>query len=139
MEQRDILIAGGGMVGISLALQLGASLPAATRITLVEGFPFPEPGSTPRQPSFDARSTALSYSSRLLYEAMGVWPALAARACAIDTIHVSRRGRFGSTVLRAADHGWPALGYVVENAPLGHALAEALHRQGRVQVLSPAR
>ena len=37
-EQRDIVIAGGGMVGISLALELGRVLPAATRITLVEGF-----------------------------------------------------------------------------------------------------
>ncbi|TXS93935.1 2-octaprenyl-6-methoxyphenyl hydroxylase [Parahaliea maris] len=138
-EQRDILIAGGGMVGISLALQLAVRLPDTVRITLVEGYPFPEQGVAPGHPSFDARSTALSYSSRLLYEQSGQWQDLAAQACAIETIHVSRRGRFGSAVLRAEEHGWPALGYVVENALLGHSLAQALLRQGRVEVVSPAR
>lgn len=138
-EQRDIVIAGGGMVGISLALQLAARLPDAVRITLVEGFPFPEAGVAPGHPSFDARSTALSYSSRLLYEQSGQWQDLAAQACAIETIHVSRRGRFGSAVLSAMEHGWPALGYVVENAWLGHSLAQALLRQDRVEVISPAK
>ena len=75
-ESRDIVIAGGGMVGVSLALQLGAILPAATTILLVEGFPFPEvvaDRAPDYHPAFDARSTALSYSSRLIYENMQVW------------------------------------------------------------------
>ena len=60
-EFRDIVIAGGGMVGVSLALQLAVVLPEETRICLVEGFPFPEPVSSGRpdyHPAFDARSTA---------------------------------------------------------------------------------
>jgi 2-octaprenyl-6-methoxyphenol hydroxylase len=72
----DIVIAGGGMVGVSLALQLGELLSEKVSITLIEGFPFPESlsGAVPSyHPSFDARSTALSYSSRLIYEKMGVW------------------------------------------------------------------
>ena len=72
----DIVIAGGGMVGISLALYLGETLSAETRICLVEGFPFPEPLPGHRadyHPSFDARSTALSYSSKLIYQRLGVW------------------------------------------------------------------
>lgn len=142
MAYRDIVIAGGGMVGVSLALQLGAVLPQQTSILLVEGFPFPEVSADGRaryHPSFDARSTALSYSSRLIYEATGVWDELQQWLCAIDSIHVSSRGRFGSTLLRAADYNWPALGYVVENAWLGNALIQALYRQGRVEVRSPAR
>ncbi len=39
----DIVIAGGGMVGISLALQLDAVLPPTTTILLVESFPVPAP------------------------------------------------------------------------------------------------
>ena len=142
MERRDIVIAGGGMVGISLALKLAATLPAETRIALVEGFPLPpaDGGKAPAyHPSFDARSTALSYSSRLIYEELGIWEDLAEWLCAIQTIHVSSRGRFGSSLLRATDYDWPALGYVVENAWLGRSLIAALRAQDRVELINPAK
>jgi 2-octaprenyl-6-methoxyphenol hydroxylase len=138
----DIVIAGGGMVGVSLALQLGAVLPPETSILLVEGFPIPAPipGRTPDyHPAFDARSTALSYSSRLIYEQIQVWDDLCQWLCAIESIHVSSRGRFGSTLLRASEHNWPALGYVVENSWLGNTLIQQLHQRGRVEVRSPAK
>lgn len=139
---RDIVIAGGGMVGVSLALQLAAVLPQDKSICLVEGFPLPQPvagGRPDYHPSFDARSTALSYSSRLIYEKIGVWEDLLQWLCPIESIHVSSRGRFGSSLLLASDYNWSALGYVVENAWLGNALIQALHRQGRVEMYSPAR
>jgi 2-octaprenyl-6-methoxyphenol hydroxylase len=141
-DYRDIVIAGGGMVGASLALQLAAVLPPALSICLVEGFPLPAPqagGKPDYHPSFDARSTALSYSSRLVYEKLQLWDELRQWLCPIETIHVSSRGRFGSSLLQAADYGWAALGYVVENAWLGNALIQALYRQGRVEIISPAR
>jgi 2-octaprenyl-6-methoxyphenol hydroxylase len=141
-EHVDIVIAGGGMVGVSLALQLEALLPQHISILLVESFSVPAPvaGSTPQyHPSFDARSTALSYGSRTVYEQMAVWDALQQRLCAIESIHVSSRGHFGSTLLNAADHGWPALGYVVENAWLGNTLIQKLHDRPRVEVRSPAK
>ena len=130
------------MVGISLALYLGEVLPGDSRICLVEGYPFPEPlpGHKPEyHPSFDARSTALSYSSQLIYQRLGIWQDLQQWLCPIESIHVSNRGRFGSTLLEATDHGWPALGYVVENAWLGATLAQALHKQGRIELISPAK
>lgn len=128
------------MVGISLALELGRLLPATTRITLVEGFALPPPASSAPDyhPSFDARSTALSYSSQLIYQAMGLWPVLQRWLCPIATIHVSSRGHFGSTLLRAGDHGWQALGHVVENPWLGQSLLHALRGQERVELLNPA-
>jgi len=141
-SDRDIVIAGGGMVGASLALQLAAILPPHISICLVEGFPLPKPleqGRPDYHPSFDARSTALSYSSRLIYEKMQFWGELRQWLCPIESIHVSSRGRFGSSLLRADDYGWSALGYVVENAWLGNALIQALYRQGRVEIMSPAR
>lgn len=138
----DIVIAGGGMVGISLALQLDEVLPPNTSILLVEGFPIPAPAkgqATQYHPAFDARSTALSYSSRLIYQRMQVWEDLRQWLCAIESIHVSSRGHFGSTLLHASDHQWPALGYVVENAWLGNSLIRQLHQRGRVEVRSPAK
>jgi len=139
--RRDIVIAGGGMVGVSLALYLDAVLPAGRSICLVENFALPgrvEHGRPDYHPAFDARSTALSYSTRLIYERIGVWESLGAWLCPIETIHVSSRGHFGSSLLRAAEYGWPALGYVVENAWLGNALVQALYRRPRVEILNPA-
>ena len=128
------------MVGVSLALMLGRQLPEHVRITLVEGFRLPEETGAPAyHPAFDARSTALSYSSRVIYEQMDVWSTLAQWVCPIATIHVSNRGHFGSTVLAARDYDWDALGYVVENAWLGRALLSELRQQARVTLLNPAK
>jgi 2-octaprenyl-6-methoxyphenol hydroxylase len=138
-DRYDIVIAGGGMVGISLALELSRTLPAAA-LLLVEGFPLPGSATiSDYHPSFDARSTALSHGSRLVYEALDLWSVLEAGVCPIERIHVSSRGRFGSALLAAADHGWPALGYVVENPWLGNTLARALQERDQVSTLSPAR
>ena len=138
----DVAIVGGGMVGVSLALSLAQSLPGEGRILLLESFPLPaqKPDfAAAYSPSFDARSTALSYSSYLIYQQMGVWSQLARRACAITSIHVSEKGRFGSTLLQAEDYAWPALGFVIENAWLGNVLIQCLHQQDQVRLLSPAR
>ncbi|MFG3452365.1 2-octaprenyl-6-methoxyphenyl hydroxylase [Stutzerimonas stutzeri] len=118
-----LAIIGGGLVGASLALALqhGAKARGWT-IELIEPF---EPGNE-YQPSYDARSTALSYGTRLIYERLGVWERIAQRAEPITHIHVSDRGRAGSTRLEAKNQHVPALGYVVENAWIGHCLWQAL-------------
>lgn len=119
----QLAIVGGGLVGASLALALQAGARArGWRIVLIEPF---APGDA-WQPSYDARSSALSYGSRQIFERLGLWPLLAERAEAITQIQVSDRGRFGATRLSAADEGVPALGYVLENAWMGHCLWKAL-------------
>ncbi len=52
-DNYDIVIAGGGMIGISLALAL---LPLGLRVAVVEAVARKDA----QQPSFDDRSTALS-------------------------------------------------------------------------------
>ena len=118
-----LAIVGGGLVGASLALALqrGAKERGWT-IELIEPF---EPGHD-YQPSYDARSTALSYGTRLIYQRLGMWDQIAERAEPITDIHVSDRGRAGVTRLDAASQQVPALGYVVENAWIGHCLWQAL-------------
>jgi len=113
----DIAIAGGGMVGLSLAAAL-ARLPL--RVVVFE----PVPPAAEQQPSFDARTTALSGGSRRVFEGIGVWPAVAAHATPIQRIHVSERGSFGMARLSAEEQGVAALGYTVENRRLGAALRE---------------
>jgi 2-octaprenyl-6-methoxyphenol hydroxylase len=127
----DVLIAGGGMVGASLAVAL-AGLPL--RSLLVEAIP---PGSA-GQPSFDARTTALSRSSRHILGTLGVWSSVAGDATPIRRIHVSERGQLGTAVIDAADEGGEPLGYVLENRLLGAELWRRLADSPGVAVRSPA-
>ena len=70
----------------------------------------------------DTRALALSYGSRLILEKLGVWHAVAAKATAINTIHISQRGGLGRTKLNAAEHNMPAIGYVLPYGALTQAL-----------------
>ena len=116
MNRVNLAIIGGGLVGASLALTLQAAAKArGWTILLIEPF---APGDS-FQPSYDARSSALSYGTRQIYERLGLWQAISRRAEPIRQIQVSDRGRFGATRLDALEEGVPALGYVVENAWLG--------------------
>lgn len=129
--QYDILIAGGGMVGASMALALsGLDLDVA----VVE----PTPVRSDAQPSYDERATAFSAGSRAILEQMALWPDLAEHATPIEHIHVSERGRCGISRLHAADEGVEALGYIMPNRVYGAALHGALRERSGVTMLCPA-
>jgi len=119
MEQYDLVIIGGGMVGGSLACALAGT---GLRLCVVEAVPL----DADDQPSYDERVIALSFGSRRIFEGIGLWPAIADGAEAIRHIHVSDRGRFGFTRLDHRDEGVDALGYVVPARRLGQAIREGL-------------
>lgn len=120
------------MVGASLACALGNS---ELTIAVIEAIPPGEPG----QPSYDDRTVALAYSSRYIFEGIGVWQSIAQRsACPIKHIHISDRGHFGFTRLHAEDMRLDALGYVVETRALGAALYEAMSALDNVTLICPA-
>lgn len=131
MIQTDVLIAGGGLVGGSLALALTGT---GLDVTVVEA----APASTTQPASFDERHTALAPASRRFYEALGVWSGMAARASAINEIRVSDRGRFGFMRMRADEEGMSALGWVVPNHVIGGALNPALAGAEAVTCYQPA-
>ncbi len=128
----DIVIAGGGMIGTSLALALA---PLGLRVAVVEAIARKED----QQPSFDDRSTALSRSTQHMFEAMGLWGAVVNASTPIANIHVSDKGRFGFSHIDAAEQGVEALGYVVINRVLGQVLQSSLDAADNVDVFCPAR
>ncbi len=130
--QYDIVIAGGGMIGTSLALALA---PLGLRVAVVEAVA----RQAVAQPSFDDRTTALSRSTQRMFEAMGLWDEIVAASTPIRSIHVSDQGRFGFSHIDAKEQGVEALGYVVINRVLGHVLQTALERCEGVDVFCPAR
>lgn len=127
----DVVIVGGGMVGAAMACALRDT---GLRIALVDAAP--PPVASP--PTYDDRTVALADGSRRIFEALGVWSALAPQAAAIQQIHISDRGRFGCTRLNAADAGLPALGYVVANRAVAAALYGAINGVPTITVYAPA-
>ena len=132
----DLIIIGGGLVGASLACALAD---ASLRIAIVEAFPFKSDDSE-YQPAFDARSVALSYTSKQVFEGIGLWPSInKLGVAAIKKIHISDRGHAGITRLNADDENVEALGYVVETRVIGKALFKRLNEQKNVTLIAPAK
>lgn len=126
--QADVVIIGGGMVGVTLALMLAQQLPQL-RVVLLEAQRFPALDPTqplPYTAGFDARNTALSRRTVQAFSDLGLWPQLQPHATPIHQIHISDRGHFGLSRLRADEEQVESFGQVIENAWLGVVLLAAL-------------
>ena len=106
----DIVIVGAGPVGMTLAVALAET---DLRVLLIDQ-------RQRRAWMSDPRALALAHGSRQLLERLQAWDATAGTA--IREIHVSQRGGFGRTLMRAKDYGTPALGYVMPYRALATAL-----------------
>ncbi len=128
----DVAIVGGGMAGAALALLLARRVPTLS-VAVVEQHALPvNVGDQLSLPSFDARSTALSFSTRNMLDEVQVWQALQHSAQPILQVHVSERQRPLGMLMRAEETGLPALGYVIENRVLGQVLLHAVRQQTRI-------
>jgi len=131
-NQYDILIIGGGMIGASMACAI-ANLPL--RIAIIEAFPF----KSNNQPSYDARSIALAYGSKRIFETLNLWKKIDQNATPIEHIHVSNKGQFGVTRINAEDERLDALGYVIENRIIGNALLDKINEYNNIDLICPAK
>ncbi|MXS79995.1 2-octaprenyl-6-methoxyphenol hydroxylase [Nitrosomonas eutropha] len=120
-QQFDIVIVGGGPVGMALALALREH---KLSILLLEARELPEEVDDPRP-------LALSYGSRLILQHLGIWKNLT-QPTPITTIHISNFGHFGHTVLTPDDAGVPALGYVINYHNLYHTMGRSVRDYGVV-------
>lgn len=114
-DQYDIIIIGGGPVGMALSLALQGS---GVSSLLLEAREIPEKVDDPRP-------LALSHGSHLILHRLGAWNQLAQHT-PITTIHISNRGNFGKTTITTQDAGVPALGFVVNYHDLFHAMHKNL-------------
>jgi 2-octaprenyl-6-methoxyphenol hydroxylase len=137
-ERCDVVIAGGGAVGLVLACALADALGPATRIVVVDRVPF---GGTagPR----DIRASAVSAGSQHVLAALGIWPALAEHAeavTAVDITDASLEDAFRPILVsydNTVEGGEPAT-YIVENERLTAAILGAAMRRPSITLLGGA-
>lgn len=118
MEHVEIAIVGAGPAGMALALALKQ---ARIPFVLLDAR---SRGAAQRDP----RVLALSYGSRQILERLGVWDRFPTTP--IETIHISHKGGFGRTLIRAADYDLPALGYVADAGGIAAALQAVMTEHG---------
>ncbi len=133
MDNFDIVIAGGAMAGMTLALAINHSCQGRLSVAIVEPFATDHKA----HPGFDSRSIALSYGTVQRLKSVDLWRDLQPIATAIKQIHVSDRGHLGMTEIGAAEIGYPALGYVVELADVGRIFAQKIAATSQIQLLCP--
>ena len=127
----DVLIIGGGLVGVTLACALDG---LGLRLGLVEATPL----NVSQHPSYDDRTLALAQGTRRIFQTLGLWPTLADSATPIRQIHISERGAPGCAWLDSQAYGVAALGYVVEARVLGATLLARLPQLSSTTLLCPA-
>jgi len=140
----DVIIAGAGMAGATLALALAQ---AGLRPLLIDPVVF----SAQLAPSFDGRSSAIAYAAFRQWRSLGLAPLLEPYAERIEQILVTdgrapgplARGpgpfflHFDAAEIADRCDGEP-LGYMLENRRTRAGLAQALEDAG-VAILAPAR
>ncbi len=133
MQNVDVVIVGGGMVGLGLAAALKGS---ALKVAVVEG-QLPEP-ALDKAP--DNRVSALSLASQRILQLVGAWRGIEARRLQpYGQMEVWEQDSFGRIAFDAASLRQPELGHIVENRVIQLALLEAILDGDNIQLLSPAR
>ncbi len=132
----DVLIAGSGLVGGSLACALDR---IGVRVALAEAAPLPNTGTPAAPPGFDDRNLALALATINALQALGVRPLIETAPAPIRHIHVSSRGDFGAVRLDAGERGLDRFGETVVARMLGAALESRLSSLERLTQFRPAR
>ncbi|AIX49180.1 MULTISPECIES: FAD-dependent 2-octaprenylphenol hydroxylase [Pantoea] len=134
MQTFDVVIAGGGMVGLAVACGLQGS---GLRVAVLE---------KAAEPQFDPaaaasiRVSAINAASERLLQKLDVWSSiLALRASAYHGMEVWDQDSFGSVSFDDEQQGLSHLGYIVENEVIHSALWQRASQCKDVTLFAPAR
>lgn len=131
MKQFDVVIAGGAMAGMTLALAINKLSQQPLSIAVIEPFQVDHQA----HPGFDSRSIALSYGTVSILKQFGLWDEIAKVATPIEHIHVSDRSHAGMTDIDTQEVGLEALGYVVELADVGRIYHQQAQLDNNIELI----
>lgn len=138
ITEQNVIIAGGGHVGLSFALLLAAQGIAST---IVERNKYPKlsPKEDAKRTHYlDSRNTALSRRTVQIYQEINLWDQLQSQACRIDSVQVSEQGSFGYAQLNKEEENVESFGQVMENAWLGRKLLLAVQQSPLIDLIDGA-
>jgi 2-octaprenyl-6-methoxyphenol hydroxylase len=127
----DVAIVGGGIAGTTMAAILGG---AGLKTALIER----QPPATFGSIAYDGRTTAISFGSRCVLEAAGLWAALAPYACPIDDIRVADGHSPLFLHFDSREVGDEPLGLIVENRLIRQSLYDRVNAIADVTQIAPA-
>lgn len=133
--QQEVIIVGGGMVGLSLALMLSKT---NIQVKLLEAIKYPDYDDEHLalyHSTFDARNSALSRRTVQIYQELGLWDALQQHATPILEVNITEQGSFGKARLKAAQEKVESFGQVIENAWLGRVLLAEVQKQSQIELI----
>lgn len=130
-QHYDLVIVGGGLVGMSLAVALAD---APLSILLLEQNQVAPVNAN----SLDLRTTGLTRSSERVFSTAGIWPLLQPHATPIERLEISELGAFGCARIDGKRHGISPIGYMLPNHALILALSEKVTQCKNVCVQTPA-
>ena len=122
----DVVVAGGGLVGATLALALGKM---GLRVAVVERS---RDRAAAPGPEYGTRVSAFTVASERILRALEVWPALPAeRIGPMREMHVWERT--GEVHFDSAEIGEPVLGHIIENAVVQWAVEQRIEALPNVE------
>ncbi|MEB4800618.1 2-octaprenyl-6-methoxyphenyl hydroxylase [Acinetobacter soli] len=130
-----VIIVGGGMVGLSLALMLAKQNIAVKLLEAIQYPDYDDENLAPYHSSFDARNTALSRRSVQIYQKLQLWDALQQHATPILQVHITEEGSFGKARLVASQEKVESFGQVIENAWLGRVLLTQVRQHELIELI----
>jgi 2-octaprenyl-6-methoxyphenol hydroxylase len=130
MERADVIILGGGLVGLTLAIALDAH--GLTSVVIDPADP-----ATTLASGFDGRASAIASASHQLLDAIGVGARLAGKGCPIRSIRVSDGLAPRALVFDPGADSGP-LGVMYENRLLRRTLHEVVGDASNITLLAPA-
>lgn len=132
---QHVIIVGGGMVGLSLALMLAKQNIAVKLLEAIQYPDYDDENLAPYHSSFDARNTALSRRSVQIYQKLQLWDALQQHATPILQVHITEEGSFGKARLVASQEKVESFGQVIENAWLGRVLLTQVRQHELIELI----
>lgn len=133
MQTYDVVIAGGGMVGLAVACGLQGS---GLRIAVLEKAP-PQEMDAAAPPAL--RVSAINAASERLLQHLDVWSAiLALRASPYHGMQVWDRDSFGNIAFDDEQQGLSHLGHIIENQVIHQALWQKASQHSDITLIAPA-